>query len=196
MESDGFIDEWSGDHFQYRAQYIVTAVLSGLMLIDQHRAHIRILYDRYMTQLAQAPLPSQFYLFPEVVHLTSAQAATYADLHEELHRFGFDLNDLGGGDISILAYPSGLEGVEPQRLLTDLLDAAADRGTVPAEEVHGRLALTLARSAAIPAGQVLSPLEMQDLVAQLFATQTPNFTPDGHTIVAIIPQNQIDKLFK
>ena len=190
------IDDRSADHFQYRAQYILTAVQSGLMLIDQHRAHIRILYERYMAQLAKAPLPSQFHLFPEVVHLTSAQLTTFTDLQEQLRLFGFDLTDLGAGDVSILAYPAGIEGIDPQHLLTELLDAAADRGTLPEEELHGRLALTLARAAAIPAGQVLSPVEMQDLVAQLFATKNPNFTPDGHPTVVILSQEQIDKLFK
>ena len=198
-QADGLdlsFDDRSAEHFQYRAQYILTTVQSGLMLIEQHRAHVRILYERYMAQLTKAPLPSQFHLFPEVVHLTPAQAATFAGLQEPLRRFGFDLTDLGAGDISILAYPAGFEGIAPQHLLTQLLDAAADRGTLPEEELHGRLALTLARAAAIPAGQVLSPAEMQNLVAQLFATKTPNFTPDGHTAVAILSQDQIDKLFK
>ena len=69
-------------------------------------------------------------------------------------------------------------------------------GSVAPDALRSRVALTLARAAAIPAGQVLSPQEMQDLVNKLFATQAPNFTPDGHPIIVIIQQDQIDKMFK
>ena len=186
----------STDHFQYRAQFILTAVQSGLMVIDQHRAHIRILHDRYLSQLEQASLSSQRDLFPEVLHLSTEEASAFTVLHDDLRRFGFDISDLGGGSISIVGYPSGFEGIEPQRLLQELLAVGADRGSLSAADLYSRMALTMARAAAIPVGQVLSPLEMQDLVAQLFATTTPNYTPDGHTILAIIPQENIDKLFK
>ena len=186
----------SSDHFQYRAQFILTAVQSGLMVIDQHRAHIRILHDRFLSQLEQAPLSSQRDLFPEVLHLSAEEVAAFTALHDDLRRFGFDISDLGGGSISIVGYPSGFEGIEPQRLLQELLAVGADRGSLSAADLYSRMALTMARAAAIPVGQVLSPLEMQDLVAQLFATTTPNYTPDGHTILAIIPQENIDKLFK
>lgn len=186
----------SSDHFQYRAQYILTTVQSGLMVIDQHRAHIRILHDRYLSQLEQAPLSSQRDLFPEVLHLSSEETQVFADLHEDLHRFGFDISDLGGGSVSIVGYPSGFEGIEPKSLLQELLAVGADHGSLSAADLYSRLALTMARAAAIPVGQVLSPLEMQDLVAQLFATTTPNYTPDGRPVLAIIPQENIDKLFK
>ena len=181
---------------QYRGTYMVTAVENGLMFIDQHRAHIRVLYDRYINQLESAPLPSQRYLFPEVMELSPADAATFADIEPQLQRFGFDVNDLGGGAISIVGYPSGLEGVDIQRLLAELLAAVADRGALTAEQLFGKMSLTLARAAALPVGQVLSQAEMHDLVEQLFATSSPNYTPDGHLIVSILPQDTIEKLFK
>lgn len=186
----------SADHFQYRGQYIVTPVQSGLMLVEQHRAHIRILHDRYVSQMATNPLPSQRLLFPEVMQLSASDAAVLQHLMPQLQQLGLDINDLGAGNVAIAAIPSGLEGVDPQRLLLDLLAAATDCESLPAEQLHGRLALTLARAAAIPNGQVLSLFEMQDLVTQLFATAMPNFTPDGKPVVAILPQEQIDKLFK
>ncbi|MBP5771454.1 MAG: DNA mismatch repair endonuclease MutL [Bacteroidaceae bacterium] len=183
-------------HFQYRGQYIVTTVQSGLMLIDQHRAHIRILHDRYLGQMASAPLPSQRLLFPDVLQLSATDAATLDAQLPQLQRMGFDINVLGGGHVAVAAIPSGLEGVDTQRLLLELLATATADDMLPTEQVHGRLALTLARAAAIPTGQVLSSIEMQDLVEQLFATQTPNFTPDGHPVVVILQQEQIEKLFR
>ncbi len=181
--------------FQYRGQYILTAIENGLLFIDQHRAHLRVLYDHYVAQLAKSALPSQRYLFPEVMQLSPSQAITFAAIHSELIRLGFDVGDLGGGNISIVGYPAGFEGIDPQVLFAELLDTAATNGNLPAEQLLSQLALTLARAAAIPAGQVLSPLEMQDLTAQLMSTTNPNYTPDGHTTLAIIPQDQIDKLF-
>jgi len=185
-----------GSFLQFIGTYILTPSPEGLMFIDQHRAHIRVLYDRYMSQLESAPLPSQRYLFPEVMELTAADAATFVEVEPQLHRFGFDVNDLGGGTISIVGYPSGFEGIDIQRLLTELLAAAADRGTLTAEQLFGQMALTMARAAAIPVGQVLSQTEMSDLVAQLFASPSPNYTPDGHLIVSILPQDTIENLFK
>ena len=185
-----------GSFLQFIGTYILTPSPEGLMFIDQHRAHIRVLYDRYMSQLESAPLPSQRYLFPEVMELTAADAATFVEVEPQLHRFGFDVNDLGGGTISIVGYPSGFEGIDIQRLLTELLAAAADRGTLTAEQLFGQMALTMARAAAIPVGQVLSQTEMSDLVAQLFASPSPNYTPDGHLIVSILPQDTIENMFK
>lgn len=181
---------------QYRGQYLLSATDEGLLFIDQHRAHIRVLYDRYLAQSASAPLPSQRLLFPDVVKLSATDATTLAAVHSDLQSLGFDLSDLGGGAVSILGIPSGLEGLDPQHLLQDLLAAAADRGTLPSEAIHGRLALALARAAAIPVGQLLTPVEQEDLLRQLATSSDPVHTPDGHIIQAVLPQDTIDRLFK
>ena len=166
------------------------------MFIDQHRAHIRILYDRYLSQLTASPGVTQGLLFPDVVQLSATDATTLDAIQGDLHALGLEVSSLGGDTYAINGLPAGLEGVDPQRLLLDLLAAVAERGSLDAEALHGRLALTLARAAAIPTGQVLSPLEMQDIIEQLFASTTPNYTPDGRPIVVILPQDNIEKLFK
>ncbi|MCR4994786.1 MAG: DNA mismatch repair endonuclease MutL [Bacteroidales bacterium] len=182
--------------FQYRGQFILTAVESGLMFIDQHHAHVRILYDRYLNQLTSKPGVTQGLLFPDVLQLSAKDVATFESIQPDLHALGLDVSFLGGDTVAINGLPAGLEGVDPQRLLLDLLASVAERGILDTEAVQGRLALTLARAAAIPAGQVLSTLEMHDLLSQLFATATPTFTPDGHTIVVILPQENIERMFK
>ena len=181
---------------QYRGQYLLSMAEEGLVLTDQHRAHVRILYDRYLAQSANSSLPSQRQLFPDIVQLSATDAATLTTVLPDLQRLGFDLSDLGGGAVSILGIPSGLEGLDPQALLLDLLAAAADRGALPSEAILGRLALALARAAAIPVGQLLSPLEQDDLLRQLAASEDPVHTPDGHIIQAVLPQEAIEKLFK
>ncbi len=182
--------------FQYRGQYVLTAVDDGLLIIDQHRAHIRVLYDRFMSQLSASALPSQRFLFPEVVQLSAVQAATYAAVSDDFVRLGFDIGDLGGGNISVNGAPSGFEGIDPQSLVTELLATAADYGDLPAATLIGQLATTLARAAAIPNGQVLSELEMRDLASQLFYSSNPNYTPDGQPVTAILQQDAIERLFK
>ena len=185
-----------GLFFQYCGTYILKTSPEGLMFIDQHRAHIRVLYDLYMSQLQNAPMPTQRYLFPEVMELSAADAATFAAIQPQLSRFGFDVNDLGGGAVSIVGYPSGFEGINIHRLLGELLAAAADCGSLSAEQLFGKLLLTMAKAAAIPTGQILTDREMSDLVEQLMASTTPNYTPDGKLTLAVLPLDTIANMFK
>ena len=185
--------EHGTEHLQYHGTYVLTAVQSGLMFIDQHRAHVRVLYEKYMNQTGDAA--SQTLLFPDILQLTTSESDTLEGLLPELVRIGFDISSLGGGSWSIAAFPSGLEGIDLIRLISDLVSAQSELGRQPAQEVRHTLALTLARTAALPAGQLLTSAEMQDLIDQLFATQTPNFTPDGKPIIAILKEDQIEKMF-
>lgn len=181
---------------QYRGQYLLTTADEGLLFVDQHRAHIRILYDRYLTQFSASPQPSQRLLFPEVVKLSASESSTLTGVLSDLLALGFDISDLGSGAFSILGIPAGLEGLDPQSLLLDLIGAAADRGILPSDDIHSRLAIALARAAAIPVGQFLSPIEQDDLLCQLHASTDPVHTPDGHLIQVVLPQETIDKLFR
>lgn len=181
---------------QYRGQFILATVDSGLMFVDQRRAHLRILYDRYLAELTASPGVTQGLLFPDIVHLSTTDATTLEAIQTDLHALGLEVSALGGDSYAINGLPAGLEGVNPQRLLLDLLASVAERGTLDTEAIHGRLALTLARAAAIPIGQVLSPLEMHDIMNALFTSSSPNYTPDGHPIIVILPQDHIDRLFQ
>ena len=192
-------------HYQYRGQYIVTEVRSGLMFIDQHRAHVRILYNKYRQQLSGHPATSQGLLFPEAVQFPMSDAALVEEIQDELRALGFDISSLGGGSYSLQGMPTGFEGVDPHRLLADIIENLKTRGRMEhlgssaaslGEDLHHRMALTMARSAAIPVGGVLSAQEMENLVDELFQQSEPNFTPDGHTIVVIFPHDNLEKLFK
>lgn len=187
---------FSSQHYQYKGQYIMTAAHSGLMIIDQHRAHIRVLHHRYLTRLATDSIPSQRLLFPDIVHLTAADESTLTTIAPQLSRLGFELTSLGGGSWNISGVPSGIEGTSPSELLTQLLASAAESPSAATDQLLSRLALVMARAAAIPVGQVLSLAEMQDLIDKLFATPNPNITPDGKPIIVIISQDTIDKQFK
>ena len=183
----------------------MTAVKSGLMVIDQHRAHVRILYEEY-TRKDGNPQGMQKMLFPEVVQFPPSDIVVLQSLTPHLERLGFELTDLGGGSYALAAIPAGLDGLDPVKLVQDLVTSAKDTVaqspdnqdtslTSHLSPLTSRLSLTLARSAAIPYGQVLSNDEMENLVNRLFACENVNYTPDGKPILTILAQQDIDSRF-
>lgn len=183
------------DYFQFRGQYIITPVKSGLMLIDQHRAHVRILYDRFMARFADKPSVTQRLLFPQRLTLPPSEAVAFEKMMQDLQSVGFEVSSLGGGDFSVLGTPAGTEGLDASELLQDILQETLDGKSDAADSIRHRIALTLARRAAMPVGEYLSGVEMSALVDQLFSTGTPNFTPDGQTVLVILAVENIEKLF-
>ena len=187
--------EKGAQHFQFKGRFILTSVKSGLMLIDQHRAHVRVLFDRYMSQIRQKQGVSQGVLFPEIIQLPASEAAVLESILEDLSAVGFDLSPLGGGSYAINGIPSGIEGLNPVELVRNMVHTAMEKVNDVKEEVQTILASTLARAAAIVYGQVLSNEEMSNLVDNLFACPSPNYTPDGKTVLATIKEDDIEKLF-
>ena len=163
--------EKSTQHYQYKGKYIMTAVKSGLMIIDQHRAHIRVLYDRYRKQMEGSNGQSQGLLFPEMLQLPPSEG------------------------IVLDAVPSGTEGLNPVEMVRGIVHSSIEKGCNVEEDVRHYIALSLARSAAIVQGQVLSNEEMEALVDDLFVCRNPNQTPDGKVVVAILEQDDLDQLF-
>ena len=190
-------------HYQYKGQYIMTAVKSGLMVIDQHRADIRILFERYASAgSAEGGAASQRLLFPETIRLSPSDSVTMEQILPELSSLGFDLSSLGGGTFAVNGIPAGLEGVESialiQQILVDVTEHDAMTGAASQAidlTVSQSLHLSLARAAAIPYGQVLSNEEMENIVNSLFSCSNVNYTPDGKPILVILPQTDIDGLF-
>ena len=187
------LSEKSPSHYQYKGKYLMTAVKSGLMIIDQHRADIRILYDRYMEQMTSHSANTQKLLFPEVIQLAPSDAVLLEKLLPELANLGFDLSDLGGHSFAINGVPAGIDGLDPVVLLRQMVE---DSGTLPTQvsSLHSQLALSLARHAAIPYGQLLSNAEIENVINQLFSCSNVNYTPDGKAILCILPQTDIEQL--
>ena len=180
-------------HYQYKSRYIMTAVKSGLMIIDQHRASVRILYERYLAQSAGRSLLSQSVLFPEAVQFAPSELPLLRDSLPCLAKMGFELSDLGGGSFAVNAIPSGVDG-DPVSLLRSIIADIAEQTKAPLTTHHERVALSLARVAAVPYGQVLTNDEMDSIANQLFACSNVNYTPDGRAILCILPQSDIEHL--
>ena len=200
------IPDLSPLHYQYKGCYIMTAVKSGLMIIDQHRADVRIRYERYLQQLENHAAATQQMLFPESVRFSPAESVILQQILPSLTAIGFDLSDLGGNTFAINGIPAGLEGIDPVTLLQQIVTNAQDQSFCDdsASDIShssfliphsSNIALSLAQSVAVPYGQVLSNDEMEQLVNELFACSNVNYTPNGKPILSILPQTDIERLF-
>ena len=184
------------DCYQYKGHYVVTSMKSGMVLIDQHRAHVRILFERYLKQLEEQSAISQGMLFPEMLELSISQAAFLESQLDDFARLGFDISNMGGGSFAIQGIPEGIAGLNPTRLVADMLAGAMEKGSMSKEDVHHSMALTMARSAALVVGEVLSAVEMGRLVDELFACEMPSYTPDGKKIFVVVEDVEIEKMFR
>ena len=189
-------EERSPAHYQYKGCYIMTAVKSGLMIIDQHRAHVRILYEQYLKQLKEHTAHTQKMLFPEMVNLPTSNEAALQKVLSEMQTMGFELSNMGGGSYAVNGIPAGIEGLNISALVGDMVAPTLEDGSSVNEEIDKALALSLARNAAIPHGQVLGNEEMENLVNELFACNNVNYTPTGKTILTILKQLDIEKMLE
>ena len=179
--------------FQYADRYILAASEQGLMVVDQHRAHLRVLYERYLADAKNHSAASQGLLFPEMFQLSQSDAAAFADLKPRFAALGFDISDMGRGAIAVQGIPSGMEGQDYERLITDMI---ADLRINPTQEEDRQLesmALAMARKTAIPAGRHLSESEMQELLRSLKSCAMPSRTPDAKPTYVVKSDQEISK---
>ena len=189
------LEEKSPTHYQYKGRYIMTAVKSGLMIIDQHRAHTRILYEGYLAQMKERRASSQKLLFPESVHLSASDKIVMQAVMPELQHLGFDLTEASDDNYTINAVPTGLDGLNYVSLVQDLVASTREKTTSAIDDINHALALELARNAAVTYGQVLTNTEMENIINDLFACATVNYTPDGKKTLALLRQAEIEHLF-
>lgn len=181
---------------QYKGQYILMPVKSGLMWIHQRRAHIRVLYDTYRTQLYERRGNIQRVLFPERVELSVNEGLVLESIMEQLSYLGFEISSLGGTSYAIQGVPAGIEGLNPVALLTDILHSVMESTFEVGEKLYDTIALAMAKQVAIVVGQVLTVEEMNVLVNNLFKCNIHGRTPDGKTIVYVQPDSEILRVFE
>lgn len=181
--------------FQLHNSYIVSSSRKGIMVISQRRAHIRILYDRYLELLAGGKMASQALLFPEDFELPASLASIAEDNMDEINRIGFIIKHNGGTRWSVTSIPAPMQGVSSIETIISILEEIADKEDTIADSLNNRIALSMARSMAIKSVQPLSRVELDTLEAELFACTDPSFTPDGLPIMTIIDNDEIDRRF-
>jgi DNA mismatch repair protein MutL len=188
-------DRRESNLFQFKQKYILLAVKSGLMVVDQQRAHERILYDRFLMEASQDRPSAQQDLFPRKVELNAADHAVLIEIFDDICKLGFDISDLGNHSIEIKGIPADLSDEDPSLWLDHFLKEFMEKGGDIRGERDRMIAAALARTGAIKHGKVLMPMEMRELLDQLFACAEPGFTPEGKTVFRILPLEDIDKMF-
>lgn len=181
--------------WQYNGKYILLPGEEGLTMIHQHRAHVTILYHRFLEQMAHAQGASQQLLFPEVISLSPDEMVLVGQIAEELRTIGFELEQLSPDSYSIQGVPSQIAAQSPVPVLQQILSRVRERGADTHAEWREQIALSLAQSAAIPMGKSLNEKEMRELVSSLMQLPNHRITPDGKTVLALLTNEEIEKKF-
>lgn len=186
--------------FQLLDGWIVTTTRAGLLMVDPHRAHARILFDSY-TDLAaeQSPAVSQQLLFPVTLECSSAHAGIVLEHLEMFRGYGFDLDHLGGSDFVVRGVPAEAmtfgNSPDPQHLIDGMLAEIDEVGSVDEVAMRSRAAAGLAKSTAISNGKSLTDVEMRDLIDRLFACSEPGRDPWGRPTIATFDRDVIAARF-
>ena len=190
------IRESTRKFFQIKNKYFVCPVKSGLMLIDQKRAHERVLYERFLESLSNSRAISQVELFPVTAELNPADYFILKEIETELGILGFSFEYSGKNKITINGRPADSSSSDPLEILEILLQDYKNSQAEPSISAKEKVAAGMACASAIPYGKVLSQGEMEDLFDTLFACKAPNYSPKGKPVISIISLEDIDKRFK
>ena len=182
--------------FQFKNRYILSAVKSGLMVIDQRRAHERILFENFLLNLSMGPVSAQQELFPHTIDLNPGDSILLNEIKDDLTILGVEISFLGKNTIAVNALPSHLKIHNPEQFIIEFLNYFKQNMSVQSVDMHEKLAISMTKASAIPYGRQLEPIEMQDLVDKLFACQVPNLSPDGKSTISIIQTDELEKRFK
>ncbi len=181
--------------FQFKNKYILTSGKSGLMIIDQKRAHERILYERLLQSVNNHKSTTQQSLFPEQIEFSAEDKIIIDDISDDLKLFGFDLVQLNNSIYEVKGMPVNMEKMNPKRLIDEILETYKSGEINIEQDLKEKIALSMARQSSIKYGKSLNIEEMDELVGQLFACQVPNYSPDGKTVISIMSNDEINDRF-
>ena len=190
------LKESSRTTFQIQSQYIVTPVKSGMIIIDQQAAHERILFEKYLTNLANKNGSSQKMLFPQNVDLNISDFKLVMELEEEIKALGFIFEVFGKSNLKISGIPSDLLPGKEKELFEGLVDQFKVNKAELTIPIRENLSRSLAKRSAIKAGHRLDREEMNILIDNLFACSIPNYAPDGRSTFCIFDLIKIANYFK
>jgi DNA mismatch repair protein MutL len=182
--------------YQLEESYIIAIDADGLLLIDQHAAHERILFDKYRRLEQERAAESQQLLMPETFDLTPAQAAAFDTLATELETYGFGLMRLSGRTVAVKAVPADLPAEEARNMLAELLETIdAERRGAARASLRERVAASLACHAAIKVNMPLAPEKMRWLIDRLLTTSSPTTCPHGRPAILRLTTRDIERGF-
>ncbi len=179
---------------QIKNKYIVSPAKSGLMIIDQHRAHYRVLYEKYLNSAQSSSDSVSRLLYALELDMDPVQLALACDIQQELLQVGYEI-EYYDGKATLKGIPPYLDQNKAVEILMFIIDNYKNEHGNARQSMAEILAKSAARSEAIVSGRALSAMEMRELTDQLFATSAPNYSPDGKTAVTIISLDDIEKRF-
>jgi DNA mismatch repair protein MutL len=182
--------------WQLHRTYILAPVRSGLVIVDQHAAHERILFEQALDQMHGRGMPAQRLLFPALVDLTQDQLDLLLEVGPWLEQLGWDLSHLAPPTVVVQGVPPGVDAEHAGVLLQDVLDGLAEEtARHPHEDTAERVARSFACHAAVKAGDALDPKEMRELVDRLFATSRPHGDPHGRPTFVQLELDELHRRF-
>ena len=195
-------DEFSPDErsldgpvWQLHAKYMLIPVRTGLLIVDQHVAHERVLYERALRRIAESARASQQLLFPETRQVTPADFALLQEIAPELENLGFDLKFFGKNAVVIDGVPVDARKGSEGSILQETIDLYKDFRKGSPTNVRDNLAKSFACRSAVKAGDPLSEPEMRSLLAQLFSSTMPYVCPHGRPVALRVPLDELDRRF-
>jgi DNA mismatch repair protein MutL len=181
---------------QFKNRYILVPVKSGLLMIDQKRAHEKILFEKYIDSLSNKKGIAQQDLFPATIELSAPDHAVLMEILDDLAQLGFDIRDIGNHNIIVNGYPADAETIEPKSMIESFLEEYKECESDIKVKARERLALSLARASSITWQRTLTETEMRELIDKLFACNNPGQLPDGKIVFAIFAAEEIERKFK
>lgn len=166
------------------------------MVVDQHRAHLNVLYNKYISEIDRKGISGQTLLFPETIELSASETQVLDSIIDKLSELGYALAYLGDNTWSINAVPSMLANVNAVDSIRKILDNAAESGGDVEADVDSMIAMGMARAAAVRAGHKMTQKEIEHLLSELFKLKSPAMTPDGLTVMTLISGEQVAALFE
>lgn len=181
--------------WQYGGKYILVPTQQGLVLVNQHRAHVAILHAQFIDQIRLTQGAMQQLLFPEVLSLSPEDMVLLEQIADDLRTIGFDIEQLSPDSYSIQGVPAQLINQSPIPILQHILSQVRERGADTPTEWREQIARTMAESAAIPYGKTLTETEMRDMMLRLIALPQYRRTPEGKIILSLLSDDEISKRF-
>ncbi len=178
-------------------RYLVTEAENGVLLIDQHALHERVLYSQIMEQLAYGPLPTQGLMIPEPIDLRPEEAAILLEHRAALNQLGFGVEPFGGSTVLVTGYPAIFQKGHLQGLIRGLAERLQQWGRMPeSRELLAQLASTLACRAAVKAGDPLTAEEIAELLSQRHLVSDAHHCPHGRPAALLLSREELDRQFK
>ncbi len=181
--------------FQVKNRYIMCPVISGIMMIDQRRAHERVLYEKFLASLGDGPKPAQVSLFPVEAELNPGDMVIIEEIAGQLRMLGFEIATGSDGKVTITGHPAASRNASPLSMLETIIAEYRHTMEDPAIGARERIAISMARASAIQYGTPLTHTEMEELFDMLFACAMPNYSPSGKTVMNIITLEELDRRF-